>query len=300
MNIMAGRNRKYDSMSFPRVEFQPSRVRADGKSKAQIRITYAAPLERPDVIKVSRGSFADKPGAGSIELPPGQSEYTLEVTSAARPGICRIASEQGVRAEIAFYPSHVQAVIYDWIPTLVMAFLIALFLRTYVVAAFYIPSRSMEPTLLVHDRLIADKLSFSLKFGKLERGDIVIFHPPPEAGMNQTEKDYIKRVIGLPGDKVAIREGLVWVNGKSLEEPYIAQEPDYDMEEETVPTDSIFVLGDNRNNSKDSHAWGFLPEKNVEGKALFIFWPPQRIKAITGEKPVAESAPKGDGVAYGY
>jgi len=263
------------------VEFNPSRIRSNGTSKSGMRITYPAPLSKPDTVKISRGSFSAKEIIRSVTLPPGQSEYSLEIVSASRPGICRISSDQGVRAELAFYPSHFQAVIYDWIPTLVMALLIALFLRSYVVAAFYIPSKSMEPTLLVHDRLIADKLSFSLKFGELKRGDVVIFHPPPEAGANQIEKDYIKRVIGLPGDTVAVHDGTVWVNGVALDEPYIQSPPDYYLEEQIVPSDSVFVLGDNRNNSKDSHAWGFLPIKNIQGRALFIFWPPGRIGLIT-------------------
>jgi signal peptidase I len=271
---------KKSSDNRPKVEFSPSRIRANGKSSSNLRISYPVPTDGPDTVRISRGSFSSEKTIREIELEPGKQEYTLTVHSAKRPGICKITSEKGVRSELAFYPSHFQALFFDWIPTLVTAFLIALFLRTYVVAAFYIPSRSMEPTLLVHDRLIADKLSFVLNVDEIKRGDVVIFRPPPEAGEGSTRKDYIKRVIGLPGDKVRVEDGKVWINDVALDETYIASPPAYFYEEVTVPEGNLFVLGDNRNNSKDSHSWDFLPQDNVIGRALFIFWPPSRIGSI--------------------
>ncbi|MCD6119716.1 signal peptidase I [bacterium] len=268
---------KKDDGTAPRVEFSPSRILANGKAHSNLRISYPKPLEKQNKIRISRGSFRDNEVLREVILPPGQKEYSLTIFSAKKPCLCRIVGEQGLRAELTFYPSHWQSLIYDWIPTLVMAFVIAFFLRTFIVAAFYIPSRSMEPTLLVHDRLIADKISFVLKVGEIEHGDIIIFKPPPEAGEGQEKKDYIKRVIGLPGDKVLVKNGKVWINGKQLEEDYIAEPPAYHYEEVSVPEGYLFVLGDNRNNSKDSHSWDFLPVDNVIGRALFIFWPPNRI-----------------------
>ncbi len=280
------RKRNTKANRVPKVEFDPSRILANGKTSSKLRITYPTVLDGADILKISRGSFTAGERKQEVRVEPGRAEYTLTIYSTPRPGLCRIRSERGVRAELAFYPSHFQAIVFDWIPTLVMALLIALFLRAYVVAAFFIPSRSMEPTLLVHDRLIADKISFTLKIGseRLERGDIVIFNPPREAGESQVRKDYIKRVIGLPGDRIAIRDGKVFVNGEPLEEEYVASPPMYRWpeysDEAVVPTGHIFVLGDNRNNSRDSHAWGFLPLDNVLGKALFIFWPPGRMGPI--------------------
>ncbi len=272
--------KKKEKIDGPSVEFTPSRILANGKSRSKLRISYPQALTAPDKVTISRGSFREDEILREVTLEPGRSEYHLHVQSARRPGICKIASEQGVRAELAFYPSHLQAVVFDWIPTFVMAFLIALFLRAFVVAAFYIPSRSMEPTLLVRDRLIADKISFVLNIDNVKRGDIIIFRPPPEAGEGSANKDYIKRVIGLPGDRIKVENGSVWVNGEALEEEYIASPPAYYYEEVTVPQGMLFVLGDNRNNSRDSHAWNFLPQENVIGKALSIFWPPNRAGLI--------------------
>lgn len=277
---MIGTKSKKALDNRPKVEFSPSRIRANGISSSNLRISYPNVLKEQDKITISRGSFSANSVIRETVLDPGRQEYSLTIHSAKRPGICKISSDKGVRSELAFFPSHFQALFFDWIPTLITAFLIALFLRTYVVAAFYIPSRSMEPTLLVHDRLIADKLSFVLRFDELERGDVVIFRPPPEAGEGSMRKDYIKRVIGLPGDKVKVEDGEVWINGEPLQETYIASPPSYFYEEVVVPDESLFVLGDNRNNSKDSHSWDFLPRKNVIGRALFIFWPPSRIGSI--------------------
>lgn len=279
--MLLKRTKNKEKHDGPSVEFTPSRIPANGRSRSKLRISYPQALTSPDKIKISRGSFRDDEIVRELIVEPGRTEYHLHVHSARRPGICKIASEQGVTAELAFYPSHAQALLYDWVPTFVMAFLIALFLRAFVVAAFYIPSRSMEPTLLVRDRLIADKISFVLNIDKVKRGDIIIFRPPPEAGEGQTNKDYIKRVIGLPGDRVKVENGSVWVNGEALMEGYIAAPPAYYYEEVTVPQGMLFVLGDNRNNSRDSHAWNFLPEENVIGRALFIFWPPNRAGLIT-------------------
>lgn len=277
---MIGNKSKKLTGNRPKIEFSPSRIRANGKSSSSLRISYPSAISFPDKLRISRGSFHSDKIVREIDLEPGKQEYALTIHSAKRPGICKITSEQGVKSELAFYPSHFQALFFDWIPTLITAFLIALFLRSYVVAAFYIPSRSMEPTLLVHDRLIADKLSFVLNFEGIERGDVVIFRPPPEAGEGSSRKDYIKRVIGLPGDKIKVEDGKVWVNGVALDESYIASPPAYFYDEVAVPDGNLFVLGDNRNNSKDSHSWDFLPEENVIGRALFIFWPPSRIGSI--------------------
>ena len=141
---------------------------------------------------------------------------------------------------------------------------------------------SMRPTLDDGEFVLINRLAY--QFGTFQHGDIIVFRPPmyPEAGffrrllglpnISDDYEDYIKRVIGLPGDTVRIEKGTVRINGTLITENYIAAEPDYSGEW-TVPAGNLFVLGDNRNNSADSHAWGFLPEQNVLGKALVVYWP---------------------------
>lgn len=164
------------------------------------------------------------------------------------------------------------------VKTIVTAAILAFGIRTFVAEARYIPSSSMEPTLQINDRLIIEKVSYH--FHKPERGDIVVFSPT-EALKAQNFKDaFIKRVIGLPGDKVEVKNGLVYVNGKALAENYIADKPDYTFGPVTVPPDQYLVLGDNRNNSYDSHAWGFVPRENLIGRAAVRFWPFNRLAVI--------------------
>ena len=141
---------------------------------------------------------------------------------------------------------------------------------------------SMLPTLDNGEYVLISRLSYT--FGDYQRGDIIVFRPPmyPDApfwqrmfglpGFDDKYEDYIKRIIGLPGETVRIANGTVFINDVPLIEPYIAAPPNY-SNEWTVPEGQLFVLGDNRNNSADSHAWGFLPEKNVLGKALVVYWP---------------------------
>lgn len=141
---------------------------------------------------------------------------------------------------------------------------------------------SMRPTLEDGEFVLISRLAY--QFGNFKHGDIIVFRPPmyPEAGffrrllglpnISDDYEDYIKRVIGLPGDTVKIENGTVQINGALINEPYIAAPPEY-FGQWTVPEGDLFVLGDNRNNSADSHAWGFLPKQNVLGKAVVIYWP---------------------------
>lgn len=131
---------------------------------------------------------------------------------------------------------------------------------------------SMSPTLQNGEYVLVSRLSY--KTGAPERGDIIVFSFPMD-----TRQDLIKRVIGLPGETIRIEGGEVFVNGHKLLEPYIAQPPAYSGEW-TVGEGQLFVLGDNRNDSKDSHQWGLLPIENVIGKALLIYWPPSDWKLV--------------------
>ncbi len=168
----------------------------------------------------------------------------------------------------------------ETIQILVLALALAFFIRTFVAEPRYIPSESMLPTLEIGDRLIVEKLSYYSH--PPHSGDIIVFAPPPqlqEQGYGE-DQAFIKRIIGLPGDTVAVTNGRVSVNGNVPIESYIADRPNYDMSPMVVPPGQLFVMGDNRNNSNDSHVWGFLPQANIVGHACFRFWPLERFGGV--------------------
>lgn len=148
-----------------------------------------------------------------------------------------------------------------------------------VIARVRVENISMVPTLNPGEFLIVNKLSY--KFGPVQRGDIVVFHYP-----NDPREDYIKRVIGVPGDTVAIIDSNVFVNSHKIQEPYIANGYSFESGEWQVPPGSLFVLGDNRKHSSDSQEWGFVPLENVVGKALMRYWPLNRIENLSRAYPV--------------
>jgi signal peptidase I len=132
---------------------------------------------------------------------------------------------------------------------------------------------SMVPSLQDGEFVLVNRLAY--RFGQPQRGDIIVFHHPTD----QIQEDLIKRVIGLPGDEVKVLDGAVYVNGTRLKEEYIAAAPAY-TDERVVPEDHLYVLGDNRNMSSDSHAWGFVPYREVIGAAVLIYWPIQELALI--------------------
>ena len=178
----------------------------------------------------------------------------------------------------------------EYFEAIVTAVILALFVRTWVVQAFKIPTGSMENNLLIGDHLLVNKFVFGLEPTTFERailpvrdirrGDIVVFKYPDEP-----ERDFIKRVIGLPGETLELRNKKIYINGQPLDESYVhyidASHPasevtSFDLRERygpvQVPADQYFVMGDNRDNSQDSRYWGFLPRHYVKGKALLIYW----------------------------
>lgn len=170
----------------------------------------------------------------------------------------------------------------ELLETLALA-LILYFAVDSVMARVIVEKISMEPTLQPGNFVLVNKLAYRLG-GKPRTGEIIIFHNP----MNLSE-DYVKRVIGVPGDDVLIDNGQVYVNGIPLNEPYISAPPIYSGEW-TVPPDSLFVLGDNRNESYDSHDWGFVPMEYVVGKALVVYWPLTSIKIVAHADSLPVSA----------
>jgi signal peptidase I len=180
----------------------------------------------------------------------------------------------------------------EYFESIVIAVILALFIRTFVVQAFKIPTGSMEENLLIGDHLLVNKFVFGptasglerrlLPIATIERGDIVVFKYPEEP-----ERDFIKRVVGLPGETLEVRDKKVYIDGVALDEPYtyfleglngtpFHERTAFDVRERygpvTVPADQYFVMGDNRDNSQDSRYWGFLPRDYIKGRALVIYW----------------------------
>jgi signal peptidase I len=209
---------------------------------------------------------------------------------------------------------HKKGSVREWIESIVIALLLAVVIRSYIVQPFKIPSGSMRMTLIEGDHLFVNKLRYgptllptfqmdipklnaSIKwpeallpltkkrlpgFDKPKRGDVIVFVYP-----NDRSKDFIKRLIGLPGDQVEIRDGKVWINGAPMVDErnkniYYYNRGDFAPVRGviTVPPGHVFVLGDNSGSSHDSRYWGFVPEADIIGKAEFIFWPPNRIRMI--------------------
>lgn len=168
----------------------------------------------------------------------------------------------------------------DLIETILMSVVLFLLLNA-ATSRVRVYNISMQPTLQEGNLLVVNKLAY--KLGEPKHGDIIVFHY-----QGTVTEDYIKRVIGLPGDTVQIGNGIVRVNGQTITEPYIAELPGYTGQWK-VPEGEIFVLGDNRNHSSDSHDWGFVQQEWVVGKAIIIYWPLDRIRVLLSPSLVLAS-----------
>ncbi|HYL26669.1 MAG TPA: signal peptidase I [Candidatus Nitrosotalea sp.] len=212
-------------------------------------------------------------------------------------GIARLALSAN------FVPRRRAAVARGYLDALIAAGLVALFLITFVIRTFYIPSVSMVPTLQVGDILLADEIAYRLH--PPAEGDVSLFTPPLKSAARE---DYVKRVIGVPGDTITIANGVVYRNGAALREPYENQPPRYELairrygiyvdgtpldpraadvppapawqSPDRVPNGFYFVLGDNRNYSDDSHVWGFVRSNAFVGRAFLILWPLDRLHVL--------------------
>ncbi|CAM9484167.1 unnamed protein product [Discosporangium mesarthrocarpum] len=165
--------------------------------------------------------------------------------------------------------------------TYAVSLALALTMRTFVLEPRYIPSLSMYPTFEIGDQLAVDK--FSKYFRTYQKKDVVVFRPPPAFNEYTTrtgDEALIKRIIAVGGDTVQIKSGSLYINGEEQFEDYTFEEPEYQWGPDKVPAGMVMVLGDNRNHSLDSHIWGFLPEENVIGRAIFKYWPPWRAGAV--------------------
>lgn len=172
----------------------------------------------------------------------------------------------------------------EYLDSFIIAGICAIFLITFVVRSFYIPSESMVPTLLVNDYILVNR--FAYNFAKPSRGEIIVFHPPHVKDPDET--DFIKRVVAVENDIIEIAGGTLYLNGMPQFEPFIKERIASDFPPFRVPPGHVFVMGDNRNNSDDSRFWGPLPLENVVGKAFVIFWPFQRCRQIGPPPPVID------------
>ena len=197
------------------------------------------------------------------------------------------------KAAPAAAPQFKKSVAREYLESVVVAIILALFIRTFVVQAFKIPTGSMENNLLIGDHLLVNKFVDAptassveralLPIGEIRRGDVLVFKYPVEP-----DRDFIKRVIGLPGETLQLKDKKIFINGKPLDEPYVhflepprgsselSEVTSSDVRENygpvTVPPNQYFMMGDNRDNSADSRYWGFMPRDYVKGKALLIYW----------------------------
>ena len=173
--------------------------------------------------------------------------------------------------------NHKTRLIREWVVIVAVALVASIVIRSYVFQTFYIPSGSMEPTLMIGDRIVVDKLS--VDFGSINRGDIVVFKAPPAENCGgEPVTDLVKRVIGVPGDTLSSKGNTILVNGKPLKEAWSHWEPlGPAINPTTVKPGNYFVMGDNHNNSCDSRYWGTVPKSLIIGKAFVRIWPFNRI-----------------------
>lgn len=160
---------------------------------------------------------------------------------------------------------------------LAISVVLAVVLIVFIYQPVKVEGTSMMPGLTDQERIFINKYTYKLGSGSIERLDLVVFNYPYDP-----TQSYIKRIIGLPGDQIQINEGTVYVNGKKLDEPYVpAEYRDHrSVDKETVPMDHYFVLGDHRSSSNDSRVWGFVSRKEIYGKAVFVYWPPNKIGRV--------------------
>jgi signal peptidase I len=215
-------------------------------------------VDRPEI---GSAEIGPQPPIGEVATPPV--EPPVEVPQPAEDGAVG-SSRQKAKANRKKQG-------YEWLVLVAASLAVALVVRGFLIQAFYIPSESMVPTLVKNDRVLVNKLSYKLH--DVHRGDIVVFKAPPGAATAQV-KDLIKRIVGLPGETIEGRNGSISINGQPLDEPYLS--PDVrsrDFPPEKIPPDKYYVLGDNRQDSRDSTFFHAIDESAIVGRAFVKIWP---------------------------
>lgn len=294
------------SKRVPTISFEKKFLSAAKGDKTGVTINFDGPVPEPVKLEINRGSFSpDRKIQKSILDPGALGIYKLKIYSSGQFGQMHLKVDGNTCSSLNIRPTTFQSIFFDWMPTIIAAIITALIIKSFGVASYFIPSESMVPTLLIHDRLLVNRFSYRFGLAHPQRGDIFVFKPPINP-----KTDFIKRVIGVPGDELQIKDGAVYINGEKLVEDYIKDQPEYILPNSEfeyrfkesgiistnkdgepvlkIPKGQYLMLGDNRNDSRDSHVWGLLDEKGIEGKALFVFWPPSRIK-ILGDRPLLDA-----------
>lgn len=280
------------------------------ESKLQLSGSLSGKVESPVHIEYEqtyRPFSSTRTINGTEQLNLGKFRADLRLHSGANNFVVRAVNNEGTVLDTKTFCLNYKGSFREWNETIFIAFFLAILIRGLVVQAFWIPTGSMEPTLLGQvtgpdgvtvtrsgDRILVNRFAYVFDFsldGRLpfghsarywmkipERGDIVVFRfPDPDP--TAAPKDYIKRVIGVPGDRIRISDGITYVNDIPLNEPYIKDKPVSDYYVEVKPG-HIFCMGDNRNNSYDSRYWGLMPLTNLKGQAIFSYLPLNRVGPI--------------------
>nr|WP_283942846.1 signal peptidase I [Paenibacillus konkukensis] len=167
----------------------------------------------------------------------------------------------------------------EWVPTLAIAVIVSFTFNTYVAQGMKVPTGSMLPTIQLDDKILVEKM---VKLTDFKFGDVVVFYPPLP---DQADQRFVKRLIGLPGDTIEVKDGALYRNGEKVDEPYLKEKMNYTYGPITVPADQYFFLGDNRNDSLDSHLWPtpFVDKSKLIGKVLFRYYPFNHIGALDAQ-----------------
>jgi signal peptidase I len=253
-------------------------IPADGSSYATVRLKFdPAATGMVELRLRGVGSFDPHVSRRQLSVPLRSGEAQITIHAPRRPGEAMLIGP-GIRQRIRFRPtSWLQGLVHEWAPTLALALAIALVLRSFAFASYYVPSASMLDTLHLGDVFIAEKFTYRVLDHTPRRGDIVVFTHPDQSG-----KVLVKRVIGLSGDKISLVDGDVFINDQPLSERYLGR-PDWsDFEPTVVPAGQYFVMGDNRSHSADSRSWGFVPHSRLLGRAALVVWPLSRARLLSG------------------
>lgn len=267
-----------DSISADKSPFPPSDRRASGSGQAPSKVLTAL-IEKPQILLETPYSVLTKSGPHlryrleygypDAKIPeqeqsiPGQDFSPLELEAMNRSA----PVAEGKKPRTQKKRKSLGREIFGWLKVLAAALILALIIRQFVFVLVWVEGSSMEPTLMNQERIIVTRYDYI--FGDPQRQDIIICHFPD----GDDKDNYVKRVIGLPGEKIRIDDGTVYINGEALEEPYIVYEKIQDMDEITIPENMYFVMGDNRFNSRDSRVVGLIERSQIQGHVRYVFYP---------------------------